>query len=288
MTKKKEIVQTLSREELKTLEAITKAGYTPAQVKEFIGGLQKQKSNITSSYYIGKEHSRFILFGDTHIGHVQYDKALMKLVAKVAKQEKVDFAAHTGDIFDGWYQNRPSSIFEQNAIGFDRQMKMATKELSQLDVPLLFITGNHSYNTFVRGAGVEAGPYLESKLKDKGMDAKFLGNADGDIYVGKSHIKLLHPDGGTAYALSYRPQKIIESLESGQKPNLLAIRHFHKAEYLFYRNVHAIQTGTLCGQTKFMKGKGIPAHKGFWVVDMYTKKNGQIDSIQPRLYASYK
>lgn len=280
--------QEYSSLEKRTLNEITKAGYTPQELKEFIQGMQKQKSNTINDYVIGKEHSKFILFGDQHIGNINYDKGLMKLLAKTAKKEKVDFVACTGDIFDGWYQNRPSSIFEQNAIGFDNQMKLAVEELGQLEVPLAFITGNHSYNTFVRGAGVEAGPYLEDKLKTKGLEAKYLGNAEGDIYINNTLVRLLHPDGGTAYALSYRPQKIIEALESGKKPQVLGIGHFHKAEYLFYRNVHALQSATLCGQTKYMKGKGIAAMKGFWVIDLYTKKNGQVDAIIPKLIPAYK
>jgi len=274
--------------EKKTLNEITKAGYSLDDIKEFIKGIQKQQSHSVKDYSIGKNHAKFILTGDKHLGHIQFDKPLNKLLAKVAKDEKVDFIADTGDIFDGWYQNRPSSIFEQNAIGFDQQMKLAVEEIGQYEVPFIFITGNHSYNTFVRGAGIEAGPVLEDKLKAKGLEAKYLGNAEGDIHVGNSLLRLLHPDGGSSYAISYKSQKIIESLESGKKPNVLGIGHFHKAEYIFYRNIHTFQTGTLCGQTKFMKGKGLAAHKGFWLIDMYTKDNGQIDYIIPRLYPAYK
>jgi len=281
-------VSDLNKDELKSLTELTKAGYTSKDIKQFIDGLNKQSSSIKTSYKIGKDHVKFGVFGDNHIGQIEYDKPLMKFFAETVKKEKVDFVLNTGDIFDGWYQNRPSSIFEQNAIGFDQQMKMVVKELSQLEVPLYFITGNHSYNTFVRGAGIEAGPVLEDKLRNKGLDAKYLGNAEGDLKLKTgSTIKLLHPDGGTAYALSYRPQKIIESLTGGEKPNMLFIGHFHKLEQLFYRNVHAFQTGTFCGQTKFMRGKNIPAHKGFWIIEAYSNK-GNIDKLIPQLYPAYK
>ena len=272
----------------KDLDFLRKKGYNLEDIVNLAKGLEKQTQMNSKPYFIGKKRVKFILFGDTHIGNIHYDAELMKLVAKVAKSEKVDFVANTGDIFDGWYQNRPASIFEQNAIGFDRQMNMAVEEFSQIDAPLYFITGNHSYNTFVRGAGIEAGPVFESRLKEKGMEAHYLGNANGDIYIGETLLSLMHPDGGSSYAISYKSQKITESLESGKKPNILAIGHFHKAEYLFYRNVHIFQTATLMGQTKFMKGKGLAAHKGFWLVDLITKDDGQIDAITPRLYASYK
>ena len=238
-------------------------------------------------YSTGNNHNKFIVFGDTHIGNLAYDKQLMKHAAKIGKKEKVDFFVHGGDIADGWYQNRPLQLFELEAIGFDQQLKLAVEELSQIEQPLYFITANHENNTFMRGAGVELGTVLEDKLKQKGMETYFLGNAEADMMLGKTKYKILHPDGGTAYAISYRPQKIAESFGGGEKPELLSIHHFHKAEYLFYRNIHIFQAGTFENQTPFMRGKNIPANKGFWLIDMYSNDKGGIDKITPTFYPSY-
>lgn len=277
-----------TEEDLKILKQIQKAGYSPNEIKQFIDGLHRKASHTTTTYKIGKNHVRIGVSGDYHLGNKEYDPEFMKFYVRETKKQKVDFHINGGDIFDGWYQNRPSSLFEQNAIGFDQQMKLAVQELSQLEAPIYLITGNHSYNTFVRGAGVEAGPVLEDKLERVGVEAHYLGNAEGDLELKcGTNIKILHPDGGTAYALSYRPQKIIESLQGGEKPAVLFIAHYHKIEYLFYRNVHAFQTGTFCGQTKFMRGKSIPAHKGFWIIDIYTDSTGQVDKIVPQLFPAY-
>jgi predicted phosphodiesterase len=180
-------------------------------------------------------------------------------------------------------------LFEQNAIGYDEQKKMAIEELKQIKQPFYFITGNHEYNTYVRNAGVELGKELEKGLQAEGRTAHYLGNAHGIVKLKNgSKIQLLHPDGGTAYAISYKPQKIVESMESGHKPNILLVGHFHKAEYLFYRNVHIFQAATLESQTKFMQGRQIPAHKGFWIIDVYGKRGGQVDTIQPKFYPAYE
>jgi len=285
----KEIPDNYSPLEKRTLNELAQSGYTPAQLKEFIKGLQQQKSHsYNRDYKIGKNRVKMGVFGDPHMGNIEYDPALMKHFVRECDREKVDLVLCTGDIFDGWYQNRPSSIFEQNAIGFDQQMELAVRELSQINQPFYFITGNHSYNTFVRGAGVEAGPYLESKLRDTGLEAHFLGNAEGDIELKNgSIVRMLHPDGGTAYAISYKSQKIAESFEGGHKPNILLIGHFHKAEYIFYRNIHIFQTGTFCGQSKFMKGKGLAAMKGFWLVDVTGGGHSDIDKITPTFYPVY-
>ena len=278
-----------SKEDLKILDALKKKGLTVKELQTTIDALNKGNPYQQRNHRIGKSHVKYLVFGDTHIGNIHYDSDLMAHAAKMAVKEKVDFIIHTGDIMDGWYQNRPQSIFEQDAIGLDQQFKKTVKELSRFEQPLYFITGNHEYNTFMRGAGIEVGPYLEDKLNSQGLKVKFLGNAEGDIKLSSGAIiKNMHPDGGSSYAISYKSQKLIESLESGKKPNILNIGHFHKAEYLFYRNIHTFQTGTLMGQTKFMRGKQIPAHKGFWIVDLYTRKGGQVDKIIPQFYPSYQ
>lgn len=279
----------LHKKEQRALKKLYGQGYNLEDITRMGNALANKSIKTQKDYRIGKSHVKFGLFGDTHIGNINYDPALMKHAAKTFTKEKVDFVLHTGDVMDGWYQNRPTSLFEQDAIGVDRQMKKSVEELSQIAQPLYFITGNHEYNTFMRGAGIEVGPYLQDRLIQRGLEAHYLGNAEGNIRLKTgAQIKLLHPDGGTAYALSYRIQKIIEGFEGGEKPALLGIGHFHKIEQLFYRNVHAFQSGTLEGQTKFMRGKGIPAHKGFWVLDVYTREGGQIDKLVSQLYPAYQ
>lgn len=278
----------LTEEELDLLDLIREQKLKPNEAKLFLKALKHKTAVEKKDYFIGKSKVRFGIISDTHFGNIFYDKYLYSKAIEQFNKEKVDFVIHPGDILDGWYQNRPQSIFEQNALGVDQQIELAVKELSRIKQPLYFITGNHEYNTFMRNAGMEAGSYLEDLLKSKGVDATFLGNGEGNLVL-KSGIKLkvLHPDSGTAYALSYKPQKIAESLEGGHKPNVLLIGHFHKAEYLFYRNIHILQCGTLCGQTKFMKGRAISAHKGFWIVDLYSDSKKGVSKITPSFYPAY-
>jgi len=273
---------------LKQQSKLAKQGYSISDITNIVKSFQ-QKPTKTQRYQLGKYDVKFILTSDNHMGNIAYDSGLNTLLANTAKDRDVDFIANGGDILDGWYQNRPQALFEQNAFGLDQQMDLAERELSKYEKPFYFITGNHTFNTYMRGAGIEIGPYLEERL-GKNMDTKFLGNAEGDIELGnKSTIKLLHPDGGTAYALSYRPQKIAESFTGGEKPSILSIGHFHKAEYIFYRNIHILQSGTLCGQTKFMCGKNIPAMKGFWYIEAHGKKTKpEIDRISMEWFPSYK
>jgi predicted phosphodiesterase len=288
--KLRELEDIVNSEEYNLVKKLKRKGINTNDVMSIVHASKKNRTQDNGIYTISNDHVKMLVFGDTHIGNKGYDAKLMNTAAKVAREENVDLIACTGDIADGWYQNRPAAIFEQDAIGFDNQLEKSVKELSKLGdtgKPLYFITGNHEYNTFVRGAGVEFGKILNMRLDKEGFENYYMGNAEANLKLETgTRIKLLHPDGGTAYAISYRSQKIIESLQGTKEklPDAAFIGHFHKSEYIPYQGVHTFQTGTMCDQTKFMRGKGIPAHKGFWVVDLYSKKNGRIDKIIPQYF----
>ena len=91
-----------------------------------------------------------------------------------------------------------------------------------------------------------------------------------------------------SYALSYKTQKIIEAMSGGEKPNILVVGHYHKMEQLFYRNVHAIQAATLCAQTRWMRGKGIAAAVGGWIVELRVDDEGSITRITSTFFPFYK
>jgi len=85
---------------------------------------------------------------------------------------------------------------------------------------------------------------------------------------------------------SYKMQKYLESLAGGEKPNAVFQGHFHKANYMFYRNIHAIDAGALQDQSQFMKKKGSPSNVGFWTVEMEYDKKG-ITRFKPEFTAYY-
>jgi hypothetical protein len=88
--------------------------------------------------------------------------------------------------------------------------------------------------------------------------------------------------------MSYKVQKRIEAMSGGEKPNVLAIGHYHKAEYIpEYRNVHAFQTGCLQAQTPFMRGKGISAMIGGWIVELHLNVDGAIESLTSSFRSFY-
>lgn len=226
----------------------------------------------------------FGLTGDKHMGCLYHHNEAVHGFYEHAKSRGVSVVYDTGDLLTGHKVYRGME-FELRDIGLDAQVARVKSDHPRCGIVTKFITGNHDAS-FKHEAGVVAGRVIQSARPDM----EFLGEEQARIEYqtpnGKFSIMLLHPGGGSSYALSYRPQKIVESLEGGTKPDLIAIGHYHKADMIpSYRNVCAIQTGTFQRQTPFMARAGLAAHVGGWIIEV-TKGKGH-NSIRAEFVAFY-
>ncbi len=96
-------------------------------------------------------------------------------------------------------------------------------------------------------------------------------------------LRNMHAGGGTAYAKSLRPQRIVESWEGGEKPQFVNAGHYHKESYDLIRNVHFFQSGCAAYQSDFMRKRAIIAEVGNWLVDLNQDADtGAITSVTAR------
>ena len=207
---------------------------------------------------------------DTHIGSTFFDDHRLYQAFDEFKKEGVDFITHSGDVSEGM-SNRPGHIYELSEIGFQRQKDKCVELLSQWnDTDIYAISGNHD-QWFIKSNGADIVKSIDEALPN----FHFLGHDEADISLkGQAVLKLWHGGDGNSYALSYRLQKILESLSGGEKPSILIAGHVHKYVSIFERNVFAISVGTLERQTAWMRGKRIAAHVGFVISDYWVNKSG--------------
>jgi len=227
----------------------------------------------------------FGITGDRHFGSLYHDNAALQAFYSYCEDRGVPTVFDTGDITDGHKVYRGHE-FELQDLGFERQLARVEKS-SPTSIKTKFITGNHDAS-FKNLAGAEMGKQISERLENY----EFLGDTRAKhtwkTPNGDFTLELLHPDGGTAYALSYKPQKIAEALEGGTKPDMLAIGHFHKAEMMpMYRNICTIQTGCFQRQTPFLARKGSQAHVGGWIVEVVIGHNKAHKIIRPEFIAFY-
>jgi predicted phosphodiesterase len=239
-----------------------------------------QKAPIIN--FTGDEFT-FGVIVDTHIGSIDSEPDYVFKAFEEFEKKGCDFLVHGGDVVEGM-MNRPGHIYELNKIGLNAQKEEAVRILSQWTKPSYYISGNHddSFNTKLN-AGIDIVHEICKELPN----AHYIGLGEGDISINGIVIRLFHGiDAGASYALSYRPQKIIESWTGGMKPNVLITAHDHKSMYLNYRNCHAIAGGCLQKQTTWMRGRRMAAHTGFWIVKLCVGE-GSVRWIEPRFYPLY-
>ncbi len=253
----------------------------PEKVKRVV--VQNQEPAHHESKWDGTTVLRFAILGDTQFGSKYAQLTYLHDFYDLCVKEGITDVYHTGDITDG-LKMRPGHEYELYEISADEMREDVVKHYPKREgITTHFITGNHDASIY-KHVGYDIGQAISVRRSD----LKYLGRDCATINLTPNcTLELRHPWDGTAYALSYKMQKMIEAMESDSKPNILAVGHYHKAEYLFYRNVHALQTACFQGQTPFTRGKGISVHIGGWIVTIRVDENGTIQGFAPEFVPFY-
>lgn len=242
----------------KELEAIAKGGrIVPGYGKVPIVSFEGQRIRVGA-------------MTDTHIGSNQMSPDRIYQAFEEFRKEKVDFITHSGDVTEGM-SNRPGHIYELSALGYSNQKSLAVEIFSQwTDTDVYAIDGNHD-RWFIKSNGAK----IVEDIAKEVPNFHFIGHDEGDISLkGKAILKLWHGEDGNSYALSYRLQKILESLTGGEKPNAMQCGHTHKYVEIFERHVFTTSVGCMQSQTPWMRGKRISAHTGFAIIDYWVNDKG--------------
>lgn len=152
---------------------------------------------------------------------------------------------------------------------------------------------------------------LDKAVVQKILEAKEIDSGRiGAVRLGPSHFPpekrytfhmMVHPGDGSAKTLSYKPQQIVANLETllnsfenmvnpdGKriKPHVLQIGHYHKADLALLRGVYTFQGGTMTTADEFHENKTLLNMMGYWIVEMTTKKNGDIVALESHFQKPY-
>lgn len=243
--------------------------------------LVRGRKKLSVHDWYGK-HAKIGVVSDTHIGSLFCNLDLLQAAYRVFRKEGIQSVYHPGDLVDGekMYTGHEYEIY---AHGFDAQVREAVETYPcYKDIRTYFITGNHDH-AYWKSIGASVGEAVAGRRDDM----IFLGMDQHDVKIGKLILRLIHPGKGTAYAISYHPQKYIEALTGGEKPHILLMGHYHKMEEIFYRNVHLFQSGTIQSQTPYMKRNNNAAMMGFWIIDIWQNAQG-IGSVQSKWFPHFE
>lgn len=268
------------------IEDIKQQGYNVVQNGDFfkISPVVIPTENKVAKQWNGDKILRFGLMGDTQINSKYTQITHLHALYDVYAAEGIDMVYHTGDIDEG-EDMRPGHKYECYTQGADDHVSEIVRVYPERHgMTTHFITGNHDHS-LIKRAGMDIGRPIAYKRKDM----IYLGQSSAIISLTDNcTLELRHPIDGTAYAISYKIQKMIEAMSGGEKPNILAVGHYHKSSYDPYRNVHAFQTGCLQAQTPWMRGKGIAAILGGWIVEIHVNDDGSISRIKQEFIPFYR
>ena len=234
---------------------------TEEKVREML----KLKDTVIQDYY--GSQVKIGVISDTHIGSLFEDRELLHKLYKIFKKEGITNVYHVGDIVDGekMYKGQEYELYANGATNQIREVVDRYPEFG--GITTYFITGNHDLS-YWKNSGLDIGDIISQRRKD----LVYMGREEVDILIGtkykKIKLKLFHPGGGTAYALSYHLQKFAESYSDAEKPDILCVGHYHKSEMIpNIRGIRAIQSGSIQAKTPYMRRKRLDAHQGGWILD---------------------
>lgn len=263
------------------LSEIHKRGYYALKAD---AGLQEERYDFDLKMFDG-DTFRFALLGDTHYCSKQQQRTHLSHFYHYAHEiEGITDFFHDGDMFNGDGRQHKGQEFENFIHGEDEQLDYVVADYPKIDgCKTRIIGGSHDYSFFK-----SSGSDILKRLAKRRDDIEYLGYAGAYVDLSPNvNMYLCHPDGGTAYAVSYQPQKRVESFTPENKPHICIFGHYHRALYIpAYRNVETLLTPCFQAQTPFLKGKTIFPVIGAWIVSVTVNENG-LARFKPELIRYY-
>lgn len=269
-----------------TIEDLRDSGFV---FTEYDGKIKLSKTvipqdNIHEEKWDGSKIIRFGAVSDVHFCSKYQQRTHLETLYDIFRREGITTVYNAGDLTDG-FKMRPGHEHEIFVHGADDQEQYVIDNYPKREgIVTKLILGNHD-GSHIKNGGHDIGvPIAKAR-----PDMEYLGMYNAKVYLTPNCVlEINHPLDGASYALSYTLQKYIDSMSGGEKPNILLNGHHHKAMYIFYRNVHAFEAGTLCAQTPWMKGKRIAAHVGGWIIEVHVNDDGTISRCKGEFIPFYR
>jgi hypothetical protein len=209
--------------------------------------------------------------GDTHLCSKQERLEELRDIYRIYEANGVQTVLHTGNYIDG---EARFNKYELKVHGMDAQLQYLADQYPHVaGLKTFMISGDDHEGWYGQREGVDIGRYMQNVAHAAGRtDILNLGYMECFIPIEhavtrkRTMLHVIHPGGGSAYATSYTVQKICEAYEGGEKPAVTLVGHYHKAEHLEIRNIHAFQTGCFQDQTIFARKKKLTFTIGGWLL----------------------
>ena len=115
------------------------------------------------------------------------------------------------------------------------------------------------------------------KLRD---DMNYLGSDFAKVWLTpKVDMNLIHPGDGSAYSYSLKAQQRIDKAFGMQKSKILVLGHYHKFDFLYYKDTYGITMPSFQGMTSFFQARNIMSEIGGVFLTVNVNKLGELVSL---------
>jgi len=153
-----------------------------------------------------------------------------------------------------------------------------------------FVSGDDHEGWYAKREGIDVGRLLVSSAREYGRhDLRDCGYKEAFFSLehaktgASSKLWLDHPGGGSAHATSWTMQKIVRSLQPGEKPAIMCSGHLHKLIYFIERGVHVIGAGCTKDQDTWGRKKGLQYDVGGWIIEPRQDERGAVVEVKTAL-----
>lgn len=273
-----------------TIDDLEKSGYIIVRQGKSVQlgrSVRQEPTRIIRANHFIEHPVKFGVIADMHLCSKAERLDVMETAYDEFHSQGIDTVLCPGNYVDGECRY---NTHELKAHGIADQTQYCIDHWPQREgVKTFFVDGDDHEGWFQQRDGIEFGRYLMLEAQAQGRhDLVYLGYMEADFELkapdGSAIVKIIHAGGGSSYAFSYSSQKLAESFQGGEKPQVAIIGHYHKQEYCFPRNVHCVQAGCTQDQTRFMRKRKIAAHVGFCIVTLQQDRRGSITRFSPEFF----
>lgn len=255
--------------------AVRREIYLDNEIVYFI----QTKNAMGSIVYLGGKtktlvHWKGLGISDTHGGNKKFNKTGLSQILQRAQDEYgVTDCFHTGDLTDGYgvYDGQLDDLKYWKEAD---QVKDVADVFSQFNYNYYIIPGNHDYSWEKRGA-----PNPVRLLSTEISNVTALPEISADILIYGVLYRLIHGDGGGAYAMTYPLQKYLRNLLGGSgltvpingidyKLQVLQFGHTHRLVLDNEYGIYAFCPGNFLFATNYTTRKGLVGPHGGFIIEM--------------------
>jgi len=228
------------------------------------------------------------IVSDTHLG--SREEALPELHAIYQEFEArgIDTVLHAGDLTAGVgiYRGQVQNGLLPGLHTYKEQVEYATEQYPRIDgIQTYIIAGNHD----VEGEAGRIGADPVQAVCHRRRDFTYCGAYAGSVELPNgAHASMVHGRGGGGYALSYKPQRYVESLPPGRKPALLIFGHWHVSGWFRHRSVPCLLAGCFEWQTDLLVRLGLQPDVGAWIMTLRLGDDGSVVGMVPEWLSFYQ